>query len=427
MEEIKNNLFALLKKAECFTKTDNLYIFKGGFFLTLSSVSTGALSFIIAVSLGWLLPKEVYGNYKYLFSILGVVALFTLGGMDTAVTQAIARGQDGSFRSGFRKKFLFSLLGTITAIGIAIFYFNQGKTMIGYGALLMGAFLPLWGPFGLFSAYFVGKGQFRNITKTNISSQALVAISVITAAYFYKSFLLLAFVNITSQTIVSGYTIWKIFRQIPKNAPKDPDTHRYGFHLSVISVLSTVANYLDNVLIFTFLGPAQLAIYNFAIAPPEQMKGLFKNIYSLAFPKFAQKSIGEIKKNIARRMFLFALGAVLLFLIYAVSAKFLYSIFLPKYLDSVFYSQIYALAIILMPGYVIGAALESTSQTKALYIISIIGVVTEIILIAFLIPAFGLIGAVLSQVISRFFNFFIMLLVFLRTKDVKGQTVSALE
>jgi O-antigen/teichoic acid export membrane protein len=427
MEELKNNLFGLLKKAEKYTKTDNLYLFKGGFFLTLSSVGTGILSFIMAIILGWLLPKEVYGNYKYLFSILGIIALFTLGGMDTAVTQAVARGQDGSFRTGFRKKLIFSFLGTLTAIAIAVFYFTQGKLLIGYGALLMGAFLPLWGPFGLYPAYFVGKGEFKNITKANVGSQALVAISVITAAYFYKNFLLLALANITTQIIVSGYVIWKIFNQIPKDAPKDPNTHKYGFHLSVIGILGTIANYLDNVLIFTFLGPIQLAVYNFAIAPPEQLKGLFKNVSSLAFPKFAKKSIEEIKKSIGKRMLIFALGAALLFLIYVVSARFLYSIFLPKYLDSVFYSQIYALAIILMPGYVIGAALESTSQTKALYTISIVGTITEIVLIAFLIPNFGLIGAVLSQVISRFFNFFIMLFVFLKTKSTKNQTVPTLE
>ncbi|MEK7120232.1 MAG: oligosaccharide flippase family protein, partial [Patescibacteria group bacterium] len=179
MEELKNNLFALLKKTERFTKTDNLYLFKGGFFLTLSSVATGALSFVMAITLGWLLPKEVYGNYKYLFSILGIVALFTLGGMDTAVTQAVARGQDGSFRIGFRKKLIFSLLGTLTAIAIAVFYFAQGKDLIAYGSLVVGAFLPLWGPFGLYPAYFIGKGQFRNITKANVGVQALVALSII--------------------------------------------------------------------------------------------------------------------------------------------------------------------------------------------------------------------------------------------------------
>jgi len=404
MEELKNNLFALLKKAERFTKTDNLYLFRGGFFLTLSSITTGALSFIMAIVLGWLLPKEVYGNYKYLFSILGIVALFTLGGMDTAVTQAIARGQDGSFRMGFRKKLLFSFLGTITAIGIAIFYFNQDKSMIGYGALLMGAFLPLWGPFGLFPAYFVGKGQFRNITKANVGIQTLVAISVITTAYFSKNFFVIAFVNVFFQTLGSGYVMWKILRSIPKNSEVDPKTSSYGFHLSAIDVLSTVSNYLDNILIFTFLGPASLAVYNFAIAPTEQIKGLLKNTYSLALPKFSNKTMTDIKRTINHKMLLFGLVALLVIFLYIITARFLFSIFLPKYLDSVVYSQIFSISLLIAPIYPILAALKATSQTKKLYGYSITGALVEITLIAILIPLWGLWGAIFSQIAARLFN-----------------------
>lgn len=418
MDELKNNLFDLLKRAEKFTKSDNLYIFKGGFFLTLSSVSTGALSFIMAVVLGWLLPKEVYGNYKYLFSILGVIALFTLSGMDAAVTQAVARGQDGSFRVGLRRKIIFSFLGSLTAIGIAVYYFAKGQPLIGYGSLLMGAFLPLWGPFGLYPSYFIGKGKFHNITRANVGIQTMVALTVIITAYFSKNFLVLATANIFVQTLGSGYIIWRILSNIPRDATKDPNTHKYGFHLSIIDMLGTLSNYLDNILVFTFLGPAALAVYNFAMAPPEQMKGLVKNSYALAFPKFANKSIEDIRKNIVRRMVLFTVGVGAMVLLYILVAPLFFSLFLPRYTDSIFYSQIYALSVLVAPGYVIGAALKSTSQTKALYVTSVIGVVAEIVFIVVLIPPFGIIGAVLSQVISRVFNFIITLIAFARVKTI---------
>lgn len=405
MEELKNNLFTLLKKAEKYTKTDNLYLFRGGFFLTLSSVATGILSFLMAIALGWLLPKEVYGNYKYLFSVLGIIALFTLGGMDTAVTQAVARGQDGSFRIGFRKKFLFSFLGTLTAIAIATFYFTQGKDLIAYGSLIVGAFLPLWGPFGLYPAYFVGKGQFRNITKTNVGVQTLVALSIIITAYFSKNFLILTAVNLAVQTLGAGFVAWRILRSIPKDAPSDPKTQSYGLHLSVIDVLNTVATYLDNILVFTLLGPASLAVYNFAMAPAEQIKGLFKNAQSLAMPKFSNKTMEEVQKSLNRKIILFLILSIFIILIYIIFAKILFSVFLPQYLESVKYSQIYALSLLMAPIYIILAALKATSQTKKLYEFSIVNAVFEIVLISVLIPLWGLWGAVLSQVISRIFNF----------------------
>ena len=179
----------------------------------------------------------------------------------------------------------------------------------------------------------------------------------------------------------------------------------YGLHLSVIDVLNTVATYLDNILVFTLLGPASLAVYNFAMAPAEQIKGLFKNAQSLAMPKFSNKTMEEVQKSLNRKIILFLILSIFIILIYIVSAKILFGIFLPQYMESVKYSQIYALSLLMAPIYIILAALKATSQTKKLYEFSIVNAIFEIILISVLIPLWGLWGAVLSQVISRIFNF----------------------
>ena len=43
------------------------------------------------------------------------------------------------------------------------------------------------------------------------------------------------------------------------------------------------------ILAFHYLGAVELAIYSFAIAPPEQIKGVFKFLGTLALPKFSKR------------------------------------------------------------------------------------------------------------------------------------------
>ena len=52
-----------------------------------------------------------------------------------------------------------------------------------------------------------------------------------------------------------------------------------------------------------------MAIYSIAIAPPDQIKNLFKNIPTLAMPKLAQRSFKEIDALLYKRLiYLFLAG-----------------------------------------------------------------------------------------------------------------------
>ena len=88
----------------------------------------------------------------------------------------------------------------------------------------------------------------------------------------------------------NAFYFFKItLNKFPPNQNHDPETISYGKHLSFTGIIGTVATYLDRLLIFHYLGAVEVAIYSIAIAPPEQIKNLFKNIPTLAMPKLAQK------------------------------------------------------------------------------------------------------------------------------------------
>jgi O-antigen/teichoic acid export membrane protein len=130
-------------------------------------------------------------------------------------------------------------------------------------------------------------------------------------------------------------------KKLKPNSKTELGTISYGKHLSLMGVIGLVAGQIDKILIFHFLGAAELAIYSIAIAPPEQIKALLKNIKNLALPKFSEKSISEIKKTIYQKMAKLFLILIFIVGIYWFIAPYIFKMFFPQYLESLFYSQIF--------------------------------------------------------------------------------------
>src|SRR5689334_12787395 len=70
----------LLRWSERYMKTDMVYLAKGSFWLTLGQVAASASGLLLVIGFANLLPKEVYGTYKLILSLAGIIASFSLTG-----------------------------------------------------------------------------------------------------------------------------------------------------------------------------------------------------------------------------------------------------------------------------------------------------------------------------------------------------------
>ena len=104
----KQKVYGLLKKTEKYTQTDNIYLAKNGFWLVLAKLIVTLSSFLTAVAFANLLTPELYGNYKYIITLVGFLSIFTLKGLHTALSQAVTRGLEGGLHSLFKTKIKFA-------------------------------------------------------------------------------------------------------------------------------------------------------------------------------------------------------------------------------------------------------------------------------------------------------------------------------
>lgn len=401
MQLFKAQFLRLIKWSEGVFKTDMTYLARNGFWLTIGQFVALASSFILSIVFANTLPKEVYGNYKFILSATGILGAMSLTGLGTVVTQAVAGGKDGILNRAIRTQLKWSSIVFIAALGIGIYYFLNGNHGLFYAFIIAGLAAPIINAYGLYGSFLTGKKDFKSNTLywsiTQIISVALLIIISITT----KNALALIFTYFASSALMSFFFYRHIIRTRTFNAEEDDSLITYGIHISAMNVFGTIANQLDKILVFHYLGALNLAVYSFSLALPEQIKGSFKNLFNLALPKYASVDHIHMRKSIIKKIWQLTSYTILLVIAYILVAPFIYKLFFPKYLDSVWYSQIYALGLIAIPAIsLFGTYFQLRKKTDVLYKLSIISNIITIALTYVLISNYGLKGAVIENGIS---------------------------
>lgn len=285
LNNIRHKVYAILRASEKYTGTDMVYLAKGGAWLLSGQFIFSLSAFLLAIVFANFLPKETYGVYKYILSITGILAISTLSGMGTAVTQSVARGYEGSFLSALKEKIRWGLLGSLIGLGMAIYYFYKNDNILAFAFIVASIFLPLMDPFGLYASFLNGKKRFDVSTKYIGVSQIVISIFLVTALISTKNVFTILFAYFAGWTLLCFIFLKKTIKNFPPNEKIDATTISYGKHLSLLGVLGILAENLDKILLWHYLGGASLAIYTIAQAPINQISALFKKSFATFFSK----------------------------------------------------------------------------------------------------------------------------------------------
>ena len=411
VEKLKNKIIFLLHWSERYTKTDMVYLFKGGFWLTLGQIFSSIAAFAVSVAFANFFPKEIFGVYKYILSIFGILAIFSLHGLSSALTKAFSKGFSGSYLEVFYYRIRWALLGSLVAIITSGYYFLQGNTVLGFSFIIVAAALPFFDSLSIYNSYLHSKKRFKEFSYINAINQIIPAIGLIITIIFFKNVWLILGVYFSFH-IILRFIFFKKFNKettIKEKTPKE--VFSYGKHLSLMGVLGTLSAHIDKVLVFQLLGGTELALYTIAIAPIDQIKGFFKNISFLAWPKFAEQSFENIREVLFGKLKKFFVFLTVVITIYILLAPFFFNLFFPTYTQSIIYSQVLAISVIFaILGTIPYAFLESHGSKKSLYTYNIIGNIFSIATLLILIPFYGLWGAIIARFTTRIVSYLLLIL-----------------
>lgn len=390
---------------------DAKYYVKNLSYLICANIVSVLFALLLSIAFANFVSKEVYGQYSYILSILGVLAVFTLYGMNIAITQAVARDRDGVFIEGTKERFKWSIFGSIAIFGVGMYYLLNNSILLGKSFMVASLIFPFFYSFQTFSAFLSGKKLFGKLSMYQSIATTFSALITILVIYFSRDLVFILIASLVSHSLFGGY-FFNLSRKMAKNDDIDNASISFGKHMTLIAAISDVSLNIDKILLANFLSFEELAIYAFAIALPEQIKSSAKNIATLLLPKLSVMDENLIRNIMIKRFVQLTIFAVLIIVVYIVCAPFIYETLFPTYTESIFYSQIFMLSFITIPSLLITTTFKAKMRKKELYIFNICSPIVLTIMLFVLIPSYGIMGAIIARVLTRLFGLIVILVLF---------------
>lgn len=400
-----------------YTKTDMLYLAKGGFWVLFAQVLNSIFSLVLIVAFANLLPKETYGTYRYILSIVGMLNIFTLSGMNNAVSRTVARGGEGVLRPAVIYQLKWNLLMFIASLILGGYYFLHGDTTLAVSLIILGVFIPSTLAFNTYSAFLDGKKQFRMAYSLSVFATLIYSVGMLCTLIFTDNVMVMVTIYALTTFIPSAlFYVYTLHKFKPPLVTDDvADTIKYGRELTYLRFTDPIVSQIDKVVLAHFWGPAQLAVYTLALAVPNRAMLFMKSWVAIGFPKFAEKTITEINVVFWRRIVQGILIGSIATLMYVVISPYLFRYVLPQYVEGVFYSQILSLNFILaIPNRYMSLLFTSQRLSYILFRRTIIQGVITILLYIGLGMWGGIFGLVLGNVSLTLIGFILNLSLWLK-------------
>ena len=321
--------------------------------------------------------------------------------MNTALTQAVAKGYDGTFWPAFRAKITWGSIGFLCSGVVSVYYLVKGNAFLAAIFFLLALFTPFFDALTIYGPLLAGKKNFKESSIYNTAAQIFLSGSTVIAAILTGDAIIMIGVYLLSGTLARGMVLLKTTKKFLSNTSVSTQDLSFGKKLSALNILGIPAMYLDSILLWHFLGPQALAIYSFSSATIAPVKTFFKSVVNLAYPKFTVKTSDTLKNTLLMKI---TKGMLLIFpflIAYILIIPAAYHIFFPQYLESIIYAQVIALSLLFFPGKLLGIAITTRERKRDTYLLSALNSGIKILLLLLFLPPFGIWGAIAALFASQ--------------------------
>lgn len=349
-------------------------------------------------------PQTMYGEYKFILSIIGVIGFIGLPGLPTALATAIARSQKISIASIARWYGAISAVGSITLLCCIGLLPHWGRMDL-WPMLLAGAliFSPSAVSTNIFGGIIRGTGEFSRSFFATLISNILVSVAVLAMLFIKPSpLLLLAFTSGIPAVVYLAMLI-PYERRFRSTESQRPLIGR-AFNLSIATIPVSLSWYIDGLLISALFGLNQLALFSVALLIPEQVKIWTKELTPILFSRQAGG-----KDDAARRKKMHEaviIGTIIMgagILLYVLATPYLIPVLFPQYDASqvIPLTNVAAITLLTAPASLYPQFLEARGLVKGVHWSNWSASIVFVIALFTLIPTFGPMGAVIARGMFR--------------------------
>lgn len=392
-----------LKKLQKYTDVDNVYVFESGFWLILNKAFAIFLGIILSIAFARLTSKEVYGTYQFFLSVIGLLAIFALPGLNVALSQSVAKGYNYSFVHSFKTKIKWSFIGSFCLVLFSFYlkFFRESDIWLYF---IFGAIaFPLLQIAELINEYYIGKKNFRKMFFYNTFLTLFSTALIVSALYFKLNLLIIILIYLFSFSVLPLIYYFKVKSKL-RDKRKDPDLIRYGKNLTLIKGMKLVLENIDKILVTYFLGFVAGAVYSVALSIPGGLRGVLNLASPMIMPKATMADEEVMFKKLKSKMiWLFVLPLMIIVLFWFLNPYIMKWFFSDKYNDAIFFSQLMLISLTFtLFDAVVSTIILARKMRKELYFSNWLQFIVRIVTLLILIPLYGITGAIFSRIVSLF-------------------------
>jgi len=388
----------LLIKLSRLAKTDLLYLSRGASWSLVDHFFSSAALLVSSVIFANFLPKETYGSYSFIVSWLTIFSTLAVSGIGEAMLRGVARGNEGDLQWAFNYRLRWGLLASLVSLGFAGYYYFQNNFTFALSFLIVAVFMPLLLASELVPRFFFAKELFKETAIFNTISKTFSLVALLAMLLLTDSLPALMIVYFIPPVIISYLYLALVVKRYQKNNQVSADMKNFALHLTLMQVVGSVSKRIDQLLLFSFVGPAELATYKFALMPSEQLHTFLAIINRLGISRFARRPYQEIYPALGRKMIAYTAVIAIMVVASIIIVPYIYPILFPLYFDSIPYAIILLLPSLLAASALFNTLLFAKRELKYLYLLKIWTHGLRFLAFFLLISNFGVGGAVAAEV-----------------------------
>jgi len=381
-------------------KKASIYTLTSGWPLgTAEAVAVVASFLVVYAFTNWSSPTT-YGTYRYYMAVVGILSIFSLPGVNTAVTTSVAAGKKGLLIPSVWLRIRYSLIAVGLVVAAGMYFKLSGQLDLAIALIASSVLLPLYMSLDTVFAFLLGKSAFKEMSiAKSISTVATTLIIIGFIRAYPTSPIWIIIVSITVTSIMYGLSCyWAIKRYGEAIYIGDnTDVERYGKQLTWRGLIGMVETRLDLLIVGSFFSLEQLAVFSVGRLFKDLLSRTWHLFYSLLLPRLSERktiSPGLTLRLLLSLVGLFSLiGGALIFII-----PFLIPfLFTEVYQESVVYAQAFAgLTIIGTVGAVLEAQFTSRQQITYLFSVRIGSALTYLAALLVCVPLFEIAGIIVA-------------------------------